>query len=276
MSQLDVAAEQLLSCAREAGDRANAFVALFFLTAWGVIGPNPVDDALRLTQAKFRPLAQGPLEEAAVAHLEGLLRGMRGELEEGRSIIQGARATFAEFGAKLTAIGTARDEALIARYAGDAATVERVLRPACDELRAGGNTGFLSTLIGELADALYELERYDEAVAATVEGERLAQDADLYPQAVWRRVRAKALAQRGHGDEARQLAQEAIEWAGRMDGLEPLADAYWDLAEIEHVVGHDETAGQALEHALALYERKGLVPMAERARQGLAGLRDRS
>jgi tetratricopeptide (TPR) repeat protein len=271
-SRQDGVAEKLLLCAREAGDRASAFVGLFFLTAWGVVGPSPVDEALRLTQARFRALAQGPLEEAAVAHLEGLLRGMRGEIDEGRSIIQNTRATFAAFGARLSVLGSARNEALIARYAGDPAAAVGVLRPACDELRAGGNAGFLGTLVAELADALFELGRYDEAVAATVESEQLAQEADLYPQAVWRRVRAKVLARRGDGDEARRLVHEAIEWARRMAGPESLADAYRDLAEVERVAGHPESAAQALERALALYEQKGLVPMADRARTALTAL----
>ena len=59
-----------------------------------------------------------------------------------------------------------------------------------------------------------------------------------------------------------------------MDGPEPLADAYRDLAEVERVVGQAERAEQALGQALALYERKGLLPMAERVSEELASLRE--
>src|SRR5439155_12034748 len=185
------AAERLLAAARNAGDRSNALEALFFLNASGALGPMTVDQALSATQQRFRALAQGPTEQAAVEHNEGLLRAMGGELEEGRRLIRKARATFAEFGVRLQAVATAGDEALVEHYAGDTAAVERVLRPACDELRAAGETGYLSTQIGKLAEALYELGRYDEAEEASRERERLTQQAEVVSQIVWRRVRAK-------------------------------------------------------------------------------------
>jgi hypothetical protein len=261
------AAERLLDAARSATDRPNALEALFFLCASGVFGPVSVAQALSSLRMRFRALAQGPVEEAAVEHLEGLLRAMSGELDEGRRMIRQARATFAEFGLTQRAVGTARDEALVERYAGDAAAVERVLRPACDELRRSGDAGMLSIEIGELAEALYELGRYDEAEEATKEGERLAAEADVASQVVWRRVRAKLLARRGEGVEARRLAGEAIDLAETSGDLEQLGDAYRDLAAVERLVGSGAGATKALEHALAAYEQKGLVPMADRTRE---------
>ena len=226
------AAERLLEAARNANDRPNALEALFFLCASGVFGPMPVAQALSRLRTRLRALAQGPVEEAAVEHLEGLLLAMSGELDEGRRMIRQARATFAEFGLTRTAVATARDEALVERYAGDAAAVERVLRPSCDELRRAGEVGSLSNEIGELAEALYELGRYDEAEDASREGERLAAEADVASQVVWRRVRAKLLARRGEGDEARRLVHEAIELAEASGELEPLGDTYRDLAAV--------------------------------------------
>ena len=260
------AAERLLEAARSASDRPNALEALFFLSASGVFGPMPVGQALSTSQQRFRALAQGPVEEAAVEHLEGLLRAMGGELQEGRRIIRKARATFAEFGLTMLAVGTARDEALVERYAGDAAAVERVLRPACDELRRAGDISSLSIGIGELAEALYELERYDEAEEANGESERMTPDADVASQVVWRRVRAKLLARRGEGDQARRLIYEAIELAQTSGDLEPLGDTYRDLAVVERLGGSADGAARALAQALAAYEQKGLVPMVDRTR----------
>jgi tetratricopeptide (TPR) repeat protein len=269
---LEGASERLLDAARTANDRPNAFQALHFLALSGALGSKPVGEALSATQ-RLRAIAQGPVEEAAVAMPEGLLLGMRGELDEGRQLIRRARATFSEFGLRLQAVSSARAEALVERYAGDSAAVERLLRRACDELRAAGETGFLSTEVGELADALYELGRYDEAEAATRESERLTQQADVASQIVWRRGRAKVLARRGEVDEALRLAREAIGCAEAPDELEALGDAYRDLAEVERLAGRADGAEEALEQALAAYERKGLVPMAERIRGELATLR---
>jgi class 3 adenylate cyclase/tetratricopeptide (TPR) repeat protein len=272
-ADLEVTAERLLAAARNAGDRSNALEAIFFLCASAVLGPVPVDEALSATERRYRPLAHGPVEEAAVEHMEGLLRGMRGEFDEGRRLIQKAQATRKEFGLGYTGVGGGRDEALIAHYEGDAAGVERVLRPACEQLRAAGDIAYLSVQIGELAEALYELGRYDEAEEASQESERLTQHADAASQLTWRRVRAKLLAHRGEGDLGLRLANEAIEWAEKTESLEDLANAYHDLAEVEEMVGHRDRAEEALERALALYEQKGIVPMAERMRGQLAELR---
>jgi tetratricopeptide (TPR) repeat protein len=271
LADVEAAAERLLRAARHAGDRPSARQAVFFLCASGVFGPTTVDEALSATQGRFRALAQGPIEHAAVEHIEGLLRAMRGECDEGRRLIRNARASFAEFGLRLSSVSTARDEALVARYAGDPAEIERVLRPACDELRTIGETSVLSTEIGELADALYELGRYDEADEASRESERLAQPADGITHVTWRRVRAKLLGRQGERDDALRLAREAVEWADTR--LEELGDAYRDLAEVERMTGHADRAEAALEQALATYEQKGIVPMAERTRRQLAQLR---
>jgi class 3 adenylate cyclase/tetratricopeptide (TPR) repeat protein len=268
-ADVEGAAEQLLTAAREVGDRVAAFQGLFFLSAAGVFGTRPVDEALAATQ-RFKTLADGPLEEAAVQNIEGLLRGMQGELAAGRELVRKARTTFAEFG---LARGTARDEALIERYADDPAAIERVLRPACDQLRAAGETSTLSTLVSELADALYELGRYGESERATHESELTTQHADAKSQLTWRRVPAKLLARRGERDSALQLVHEALGWAESTTSLEDIGDVYRDLAEVNRLAGHIDEAGEALERALAAYERKGLVPMAARTRAELETLR---
>ena len=269
------AAERLLAAARSADDRPNAFEALFFLSASLVFGPVTVDEALS-EMPRFRLLAQEPIEEAAVGHIEGLLRGMAGELDEGFSVVRKARGTFAEFGMRLHAVGTARDEGLIARYAGDAAAVERALRPACDELRELGDTSMLSLESAELAEAYYELGRIDDADEAVAESERLAQPADVYPQVTWRRVRAKILARHGESDEALRLVTEAIEQAREVNALELLGDAYRDLAEVERIGGRPDKSREALARALAAYDQKGLVPMVTKVRVELETPRTRT
>ena len=249
MVDLDVAAERLLAAARATGDRPSALQAMLFLTAAGALDATPVDEALLMTQQRFRPLSQGPVEEAAVDEIEGLLRAMGGDFDEGRRLTRKARATFGEFGLGLTAIGIARDEALVERYAGDIAAAERLLRSACDALRSAGETGVLSTIVAELAEALYGLGRYAEAEEASLESERLAQPTDAASQGMWRGVRAKLLARRGEGDEALRLARESIEWAGTRP--EELGNAYASLAEIWRFGGDSDRAADALEREVS-------------------------
>jgi hypothetical protein len=69
--------------------------------------------------------------------------------------------------------------------------------------------------------------------------------------------------------EAERLAREAVALAERADSIRLLADASLALAEaLEHV--DVDKAAAATEQALDLYLRKGIVPLAERARALLA------
>ena len=82
-----------------------------------------------------------------------------------------------------------------------------------------------------------------------------------------RRARARALARVGQPEEAAKLADEAVSLAERTDGLNQRADALLDRAEVADVLGRDDDAARDVAAALALYERKGNLVMAERARR---------
>ena len=68
---------------------------MFFLCVSGVMGSVSVDDAIAVSKGRFRALAHGPVEDATVEHMEGLLLGMRGEFDEGLRTLRKTRATFA-------------------------------------------------------------------------------------------------------------------------------------------------------------------------------------
>ena len=84
---------------------------------------------------------------------------------------------------------------------------------------------------------------------------------------LWRSARAKALARLGRADEAVALAGEAVGLAERTDGLNLRAGALLDRADVLRVCARGEEAAQDIEKALELYERKGNIVMAERARR---------
>ena len=89
-----------------------------------------------------------------------------------------------------------------------------------------------------------------------------------------RRVRANLLAHQGDLKEAERLAREAVELGARTDYLNGHAKAFTSLAEILELVGEREEAAATMEQALALYERKGNLVMADRTRQRLTDLRE--
>jgi len=88
---------------------------------------------------------------------------------------------------------------------------------------------------------------------------------------LWRQVRGKVLARRGEFEEAEGLGREAVALAEQTDMIDQHADVLMDLAEVLELASKASCA--ALEQALALYERKGNLVMAERARARLADLR---
>ncbi len=85
---------------------------------------------------------------------------------------------------------------------------------------------------------------------------------------LWRQARGKLLARRGEFQEGERLAREAVALAEETDMLNAHADALIDLAEVLALAGQDARA--ELGQALALYEGKGNLVMADRTRGKLA------
>jgi tetratricopeptide (TPR) repeat protein len=91
-------------------------------------------------------------------------------------------------------------------------------------------------------------------------------------QALWRRVAALATADRGDHSEAERLAREAAEVTERTDSPSLRADALFDLGEVLRAAGRREPATTAYDEAVALYERKQIIPLARRTRERLAAI----
>lgn len=129
-----------------------------------------------------------------------------------------------------------------------------------------GEKYMLCTVASELARALVEGGRNQEAEHYTAVACELAAADDLSAQALWRSVRARALARRGEQAEAVALAQEAVTLLRDTDSLVAQADALFDLAEVLRAGDQVPESSAALAEALQLYERKGDLASAARAR----------
>ena len=121
-----------------------------------------------------------------------------------------------------------------------------------------------------LAQALLGLGRDDEAERWLERGRETAPSDERLPQMLSRQVRGKLLARRGELEEGERLAREAVALAAETDMLNAHADALLDLAEVIELA--DQDARTEIGQALALYEQKGNVVMAERTRSRLAEL----
>src|SRR5205823_10200396 len=111
--------------------------------------------------------------------------------------------------------------------------------------------------------------RYEEAEPFIDLAAEAGAEDDWASQALWRSARAKVRARQGDLESALQLAREAVEMIESTDWLNLRADTMMDLAEVLELAGKTSDATGQLEQALALYERKGNVVMADRARARL-------
>jgi tetratricopeptide (TPR) repeat protein len=239
-----------------------------------MFGPLPADEGRRqgeqiLAESRGRLLVE-TAGRAGIAYADA----EQGRIADARAQVAASRSISKDLGQRLSYGATAEIEGKIELLAGDAEAAERVLREGFELLQSMGETGYLSTIASSLAEAMYRQKRYEEAEHFSEVSEQTAAPEDLDSQAGWRRTRARVLAQRGEAEEAEELAREAIDIARRTDHLEMHADALLALTDVLAVGGRLAQAIPIVEEARVLYDRKGNLVMAEKARTLLAQLRE--
>jgi tetratricopeptide (TPR) repeat protein len=85
-------------------------------------------------------------------------------------------------------------------------------------------------------------------------------------------VKAKVLARGGEQPEAENLARRAVEISNATDMLNEQGAAYADLGQVLALAGRSEAEAEAFEQALARYELKENLVLAERVRARLTEL----
>jgi tetratricopeptide (TPR) repeat protein len=137
---------------------------------------------------------------------------------------------------------------------------------------ASAEVDYLPELCCNLAEALLGLGRNDEAEQWLERGRKTDPSEERWPPQIilWHRLRGKLLARRGEFEEGERLAREAVALAEKTDMLNVHADALLDLAYVLALTGKD--GRPELERALALYEQKGNLVMAERTRARISAL----
>jgi tetratricopeptide (TPR) repeat protein len=198
---------------------------------------------------------------------------MVGRVEEARAILAESRAQLAERGgAWELGVLNGLESVSVELLAGDPRAAATYGAEGCSLLERQGERGVLSSAAGLLGQALYELDRLDEADEWAGRAAEIGGSDDLLTQHLWRRVRAKVLARRGEHAEAEQLAREAVAISERTDQLVVQGDVYVDLAEVLSLAGRLEEAAAALRQALGCYRLKGNLVSAQRAETRLAQL----
>jgi tetratricopeptide (TPR) repeat protein len=262
------AAEQAMEHARVAGDEWVGSRARYQMASALTWGPTPVEEGLRRAE-EVLAWSKTPLLEGPALRMVAAMKALSGRVDEARALIARAAAIFRDLGLKPSLATNAFVTGRLEMSVGDPAAAERVLRESRDRLEEMGEHGWLSTILAGHADALYALDRYEEAYAATERSDEVGASDDLATQILWRSARAKVLARWGRPDEAEALAREAVRIADSTEGTLWQADAYRALADVMAILRRPDEEGRALREALGRYEEKGMPIHVEEVRRRL-------
>jgi DNA-binding SARP family transcriptional activator len=264
------ALERAIDYARRAGDARTEAQSLNLFVGAAFFGPMPIPDAIRVCEEILaQPGQQRRIRASAQRALAGL-KAMAGEFAEARELVASHKEIVEELGLRVTAAAAAETYGIVEMLAGDPEAAERELSWGFGVLEEIGETQNFPDLAAKLADALYAQGRDERALELSEVSEGATAPDDLSAGVQWRAVRAKLLARHGDAERAEALGREAVALAAETDFLVLRGDAFVDLAEVLRLAGRDADAVPLLEQALELYEQKGNVVAAERARAPLA------
>jgi class 3 adenylate cyclase/tetratricopeptide (TPR) repeat protein len=229
-----------------------------------IIGPRPADDAMRMMDelADWRPPGSQDGVRAA-------LLAMLGRFDEAWPLAEARSSHLREVTGD-----TSRDAyeylAVIATMEGDR---ERACRYVAEAIKLIAHVPIpAATAKSRLARELCYLGRFDEA-------ERLLEEARAVPppgsgvRVMAAAAEALLLAHRGELAQAETLARTAVATAEtKTDTVWWQAFTHEDLATVLERAERIDEARQALERSLAIWERKGCLPCAERVREQIQSL----
>jgi ATP/maltotriose-dependent transcriptional regulator MalT len=248
-----------------AGDEQGRTDALAWIASALCQGPTPVPVAIARCEEIVDTLgADRPTQALSLRPLANL-HAMAGRFDVAWELLAESEAIHADLGVSLHA-AVVHDEARIALLAGQPARAEAALRLGCEQLEAMGERALLATTAAMLAQVLLAQEHDEEAWVLTDTAEAAAAPDDLSAELLCGSVRAQLLARRGDIAEAERLIADAVGRAARTDWIVEHADALMARAAVLRVAGQEDVANVTVRQAAELYERKGNVVAARRAR----------
>jgi tetratricopeptide (TPR) repeat protein len=243
-----------------------------WLAATFMLLPIPADTALARAEQLLQAANGEPWAEADILMPLAGLYAYAGRFADARDAIARAQSVYDRSGAKLRRAMGANGAGWVELIAGEPAAAEHHLREAFEAFRAMGERGYLSTVAGSLAEALYAQGRLDEAQHMTEEGQAAAAPGDVDAQARWRAVRAKVLARVGQFPAARALLDEAAALVSPTSWTALQAEILLARAEVDRLAGTPEQAAASLRAALRIYQDRHATPLADQAAAALASL----
>jgi tetratricopeptide (TPR) repeat protein len=270
------AAIRWLARARELADRGGdllTFDGAAAFTAGAMFhGPTPVGEALDAIVGLLADARLTPVTRAGIDGFRGGCHAMLGELARAQELHELSGRFLRDLGLPLSESSSFERQGDMARMYGDSASAEAAYRTMYEILDEAGDRGHLSTSAANLAWALAELGRLEEAERYATIGREMAAEDDVASQSVADAAWALVLAGKGDLDEAIDMARRSISVAAGSDMYLVLGEFHLNLARILAKAGHADEAVDAARKALLFFERKGVVPAVARTKTFLTDL----
>lgn len=252
-----------LEHAQRSGDLREVLGALWW-PAWALVaGPTPVPNAIGSCEELLRV---GRIPHFGVMTDLARLKAMLGEFDTARELVLRARRGVLELIRVRRALAVlAHRAAEVEILAGDLEAAERTLRHGVEVALDVGERDQASQIAAELSRVLSSRGAIQEAMTFASVSRRHAPAESVAAQALWRVATARALALAGESGDAGPLAREAITLVPA-DMLNLRAEVHLDLAETLLVTGQHQAALSPTREAASIYERKGNLVGARRAR----------
>jgi ATP/maltotriose-dependent transcriptional regulator MalT len=266
------ALERGLAHAERSGDTRSQAELTAWLAGAIALGPTPAQEGVRRCDELLTRAEGHRAVEAHVRGSQAILTAMQGRFAEARLLYRTQREIYSELGLVHWEAGRTMNGAMVELFAGDAAAAERELRWGVETLEAVGERNVYSTITAFLAAACAANGDYDDALRVADKSQEATVPGDIMNEIFIRLARARVFCDRGDLDHAETLAREALGWVEQTDMLAIHGDTLMNLADVLDAAGRESEAGDAVKGALALYERKGNVVSAARARESAGRL----
>ena len=227
-------------------------------------GPLDVNSAIARCEALLLEHDGDRASEANLLVWLGGLEAMLGHFSEARHLVGQAEQRYGQLG--LDNDTYLRLRGAVELLAGSPDLAEEALRTSCVALQQHGQSqSWQPELQSSQTRSTNRAGTTRPRPGSGVARESAGSD-DLDAAFAWQLCPAKVLARVGAIDEAEQLAREAVDLVARTDALNRHGDSLLALGRDPPWQGSEDEALEQIREALELYEQKGNVVSAERAK----------
>jgi tetratricopeptide (TPR) repeat protein len=256
----------------EAGRRSNDLLlegagraALMMATWYATPTASDIQRALAENLSFARKLSRrGP--EAHTLRTQAVEAARQGRFLDARRLVAECLEILEDAGLAVLKAAASWELGYVESLAGDPVAREAVLRDGYEQLDAMGERGLLSTIAADLADALLDLGRIDEAAAECAIAEEAGAEDDVLTQVRVRLVRGRLAAARGDTDEALGSVASALALADEGEYYDLRTTSRLVFAQLLVDVGRIEEARARAQEVIDLARHRGDIVFEGRAR----------